>query len=98
MKFEFQSPDAKETWQFENGRVSFVKREADITDTLEFNQACRNELDGYTESRELKAAACIPPVVVEELMKQGIWFDPVAFKKWLNNSDNRKFRMSEGRI
>lgn len=98
MKLIFQSPDAKETWQFENGRVSFVKREADITDTLDFNQACRDEFSGYTESRELKAAACIPPVVVEELMKQGIWFDPVAFKKWLNNSDNRKFRMSEGRI
>lgn len=96
MKFEFQGPDAKETWHFENGRVSFVKREADITDTLEFNDMCRANYSGYTDSGEMKAVASIPPVVVEELMKQGIWDDPKALRKWLN--ENWKFKVSEGRL
>ena len=36
--------------------------------------------------------ASIPNVVVDQLMKSGVWFDRVAFRKWLNDPDNRLFR------
>lgn len=41
---------------------------------------------------EFAKVASIPNVVVDQLMKSGVWFDRVAFRKWLNDPDNRLFR------
>jgi|TARA_R110002074_G_scaffold53586_1_gene134338 hypothetical protein len=41
---------------------------------------------------EFAKIASIPNVVVDNLMKSGVWFDRVAFRKWLNDPDNRLFR------
>ena len=38
---------------------------------------------------EFAKVASIPNVVVDQLMKSGVWFDRVAFRKWLNDPDNR---------
>jgi hypothetical protein len=41
---------------------------------------------------EFAKIASIPNVVVDQLMNNGIWFDRVAFRKWLGDPDNRIFR------
>ena len=41
---------------------------------------------------EFAKVASIPNVVVDQLMKSGVWFDRVAFRKLLNEPDNRLFR------
>ena len=41
---------------------------------------------------EFAKVASIPNVVVDQLMISGVWFDIVAFRKWLNDPDNRLFR------
>ena len=41
---------------------------------------------------EFAKIASIPNVVVDQLMNNGVWFDRVAFRKWLGDPDNRIFR------
>jgi len=39
-----------------------------------------------------RKVASIPTVVVEKLMKNGIWGDKKKFWKWLNEADQKVFR------
>lgn len=43
--------------------------------------------DGYG-----RKVASIPLIVVDELIKNGIWFDSKRFWKWLNQSEQKVFR------
>ena len=60
--------------------------------------------EGVSKSKELNHVASIPLVVVEQLAKQQIMspngdiLDHVRFKKWLNDSDNRAFRVWTGTV
>lgn len=47
---------------------------------------------------DVNKVASIPLSVYYELKRQGIADDPVAFKKWLNDSDNQVFRTREGTL
>lgn len=49
-------------------------------------------------SGEMKPAAEIPMVIVEQLMQSGVWDDPDAMKKWLNDPANDCFRIWRGRV
>lgn len=42
--------------------------------------------------------ASIPLVVYEDLRRQGIVDDDAAFKRWLNDRDNRVFRTKPGHV
>lgn len=42
--------------------------------------------------------AAVPNVVLHDLKKKGILDDQKAFKKWLNDRDNRVFRTKPGRV
>ncbi len=49
-------------------------------------------------SSEMKPAAEIPMVIVEKMMQDGSWGDPAAMKAWLNDPQNKCFRIWQGRL
>ncbi|MBH9718902.1 hypothetical protein JAO10_01045 [Burkholderia contaminans] len=48
--------------------------------------------DGMTK------VASIPLVILEDLQRKGITKDPIAFRKWLNDPENRFFRTRPGKV
>lgn len=61
------------------------------------------ERDNFPEhhgsyGKDMVKAATIPNIIVEQLMKEGIWQDKKRFKDWLNQYDNRCFRTSAGKV
>ena len=69
----------------------------DINEIVKKNRADRKAfaIDKNSSSGrfgEFAKVASIPNVVVDQLMKSGVWFDRVAFRKWLGDPDNRIFR------
>ncbi|MBF83184.1 MAG: hypothetical protein CL489_01775 [Acidobacteria bacterium] len=74
-----------------------VESTQDIAPILKQNKAERNEFDIQRNS-ELKykeswtKVATIPNIVIDRLMKDGIWGDKKAMKKWLNDPDQKAFR------
>ena len=74
-----------------------VESTQDIAPILEKNKAERNEFDIQRNS-ELKykegwtKVATIPNIIIDKLMKAGVWGDKKAMKKWLNDPDQKAFR------
>jgi hypothetical protein len=48
--------------------------------------------------KDFKPVAVIPDVIVEKMMREGSWNDPAALKRWLNDPQNKCFRVSPGRV
>jgi hypothetical protein len=70
--------------------------EIDPTNLIEWNKKLYNEApdrwgDGAMVSK-------VPMLLRHKLIKEGIWDDPKARKKWLNDSDNRAWRVRPGRL
>lgn len=55
------------------------------------------DLIGHTQNH-VQQVAELPAIVVHRLMREGIWRDDKAMRKWLNDRDNRAFRTSGGRL
>ncbi len=74
-----------------------VESTQDIAPILKQNKAERNEFDIQRNS-ELKykegwtKVATIPNIIIDKLMKEGVWGDKKAMKKWLNDPDQKAFR------
>ena len=73
-----------------------MENKQDIEPILEHNKYQRDAWESRRMSGmgEFHKVASIPLVVVEQLMREGIWNDPPAFKKWLKQSQNVVFRTS----
>jgi len=69
---------------------------ADVQANIDRNIAIRNE--GLGQGKNMRLAASIPLHILMDLEKQGITKDPVRFKRWLNDPDNRAWRTSNARI
>nr|BAR32782.1 hypothetical protein [uncultured Mediterranean phage uvMED] len=79
----------------------------DIKPILERNKLEAKEglykVRGIQDAKMYKVAS-IPLVVVQQLAQQGIMsragriIDKERFKKWLNNSENRHFRVYQGNV
>lgn len=67
-------------------------------DVDEANTRARNATDKRTKWGEMARVASIPLSVYYDLKRQGIVDDQKAFKKWLNDPDNRVFRTREGTV
>jgi hypothetical protein len=67
-------------------------------DVGEANTRARNATDKRTKWGEMARVASIPLSVYYDLKRQGIVDDQKAFKKWLNDPDNRVFRTREGTV
>lgn len=80
----------------------FINRSQDVENILKQNNEMRLADDGYTKERDMKRAARIPMVVVEELMKRGInVFDAnhgEALLQALDEPKYSKFKTAFGRL
>jgi hypothetical protein len=72
-----------------------IEARQDVEPIIEANKA---DQERYNGSRGDKFAARIPLAIYEDLVKRGIAGDPKKFKAWLNDSDNRAFRVWQGRV
>jgi hypothetical protein len=69
--------------------------EQDVDPILRANERDR---DVDQRGREFRLAARVPIEVVGRAMREGWYNDKAAWKRWLNNSENRAFRVWEGRV
>lgn len=75
-----------------------IEQVQDTNQIVQQNLAQRNLTDKNTKWGEWSKVATIPISVWADLNQKGIVKDPAAFKKWLNDPDNRFFRTREGRL
>jgi hypothetical protein len=54
--------------------------------------------DDHGNHSNLKHVARVPLSVAEQAMREGWFHDEKAWAVWLNNSDNRDFRVWKGRV
>jgi hypothetical protein len=54
--------------------------------------------DNHAERGDLKHVARVPVTVVEQAMREGWFHDDAAWRKWLSDPDNKKFRVWQGRL
>lgn len=67
----------------------------------EANKVLYNEHSDYKPNLwkgDMHWVGQIPPVIVVELQKKGIWFDDKALLKWLNDPDQEVFRTKPGSL
>jgi hypothetical protein len=48
--------------------------------------------------RHRQQVAMLPAVIVNRLLREGIWGDDKKMRAWLNDPDNRAFRTGGGRV
>ena len=76
----------------------------DVSDIVEQNKQEYNATNGrWGDDIFDNKIASIPLTVIDTLNQQGIMrgfhvVDQTAFRKWLNNPDNRFFRTRQGRV
>lgn len=77
----------------------------DIEPLLDFNKARQNDgHDYFTRDRSMVAVADLPLTIAEQLRKLGILggqgrrTDQKALRRWLNDPDNRVFRINPLRL
>jgi len=75
-----------------------IEQVQDCTEIIEHNRAMYNLSDGIPHFGDGKCVASIPIVIWMELQRQGITEDPAAMRRWLNDPDNRAFRLLPGRV
>ena len=54
--------------------------------------------EATTPGKDLRHVAEIPMVVVQKAMREGWFNDKAKMKAWLNNPDNKIFRVWEGKV
>lgn len=77
-----------------------IQTQVDVTDIVESNKRRFNEVDRHQpwgDGFGTKVAS-IPLTLLHELRQKGILNDQKAFKKWLNDPDNRAFRTRGGKV
>lgn len=70
--------------------------EQDVGDVVERAVEEYKEASGF--KNDIVKVASIPLAVWQTLQKAGITRDDKLLRRWLNNSDNRKFRTRPGRV
>lgn len=80
------------------GNIEVIERVQDVSEVLKQNEIMRNNWDGYSPSKDTRHVAEVPVVVWEHLVKQGIADDPKRLRAWLNDPDNRMFRVTDGKV
>ena len=80
----------------ESDGVSRYVAEQAVDTLLDFNRKQANEAG--KRFGEWAKVASIPLTIYNDLKAKGILDDAKAFKRWLNDPDNRYFRTHEGRL
>ena len=81
-----------------DGTFSIQTRQQ-VYDLIEANKAAYNGVDAKAGwNGEWHHVASIPLTTYFDLKKKGVIDDAKAFKRWLNDSDQRAFRVRPGRV
>mgnify|MGYP005995709547 CR=1 FL=1 len=83
-------------WHVKGNGEYVVETQQDVSAITEANKRQYNEASG--KYGEMNKVASIPISVYYELKRKGIADDPKAFKKWLNDRDNKVFRTRAGTL
>lgn len=76
-----------------------IETQQDVTASVEASKAAYNQFDERANWKGMwHRVASIPLTVLMDLKRRGIFDDEAAFKKWLNDADNRVFRTRPGRV
>jgi len=70
----------------------------DVEPILEANKRDFNSLTSIDRWGDGRHIARIPMPLWQRLRSEGVAQDEAAFKRWLNDSDNRYFRTSPGKV
>lgn len=71
----------------------------DVTDITDLTKAAYRSKDERANWKgDIHHVASIPMTIYMDLKKKGIVDDEAAFKRWLNDPDNRVFRTRPGRV
>lgn len=73
-----------------------IATEQDVTGILEYVKAKKEDTQAMRS--EMRPVAEVPMAIVERAMQEGWYNDPAAWKRWLNDPDNKAFRIWEGRV
>ena len=86
-----------------DGSLTVASQQDDkaVKKVSEFNQqdkfrAGRNKYKG--DSQFSHRVARIPLIVVEKMMREGVWGNQERMKEWLNHPDNAPWRTTKGKI
>jgi hypothetical protein len=83
-------------WHVKGNGEYVVETQQEMSSIAEANKRQYNETpDKYGDMNKV---ASIPLSVYYELKRKGIADDPKAFKKWLNDRDNKVFRTRAGTL
>jgi hypothetical protein len=75
-----------------NGDLVFME---EWDDEIALEQAAeQREMD---QGKNVRNLAVIPDSVKARALREGWYWDPKAWKRWMNDIDNRKLRVTEGR-
>jgi len=72
-----------------------VKEVSELNSADRFS-AGRNEYKG--DSQFSHRVARIPLIVVEKMMREGVWGNQDRMKEWLNHPDNAPWRTTKGKV
>lgn len=76
-----------------------VERAENVSAVLDEAKRVREEHEGRWHKRELlRPVAEVPASVVEQAMREGWFKDQKKWKQWMNNPDNKAFRIWGGRV
>jgi hypothetical protein len=89
-----------EKWHYdEQNDVAHIESIQNPTAIIEGNKAVFNATDEHARYGDgVHHVARIPLVVLQDLKKRGIADDPKRLKAWLNDPENRFFRVRPGRV
>ena len=93
---EFRGDVLRNVWYDEwKDTITFENKQW-IDPILTVNKEIRKDWDARSSGGrgEWHQIASIPLIVVEQLMKEGIWDNTERLHKWLNDRDNIMFRTS----
>ena len=73
-----------------------VKKVADFNKQDKFTAGTRNKYKG--DSVMSHKVASIPLIVVEKMMREGIWGNQERMKAWMNDPANAMWRTTKGKV
>lgn len=86
------------TYDEDTDRVSLTS-EQDVTEMLDTNVAAQNEVARENKKwGEFSIVATVPMSIYAEWLVSGKDKDPAYIRRWLNDRDNRRFRVRLGRV
>jgi len=76
-----------------NGDLVFME---EFDDELAIEQAAHQR--EFSSGKEMRNMAVIPDSVKARALREGWYWDDTAWKRWMNDIDNRKLRVAGGRV